>query len=143
MKQTASKTLEKRLERKKTELHTAMKSRQQIEDKIRGLREDIDNLQSTQMEQVFQQVKKTILKEGLRVDAEVIPNILQMLRDYQDSKMEATSEPIAETVPKDNTEIETDMKNNELADIDENTETTDTDNTDDTEEINEADEFLP
>ncbi len=66
MKSTSSKTIEKRLERKQADLQSALESRQRIDEKIRGLREEIETLQSTQLEHVFQQVKKSILKEGLR-----------------------------------------------------------------------------
>lgn len=66
------------------DLDAAMENRQQIEQKIRGLREEIETLQSTQLEQVFQQVKKSILKEGLHVDAEAIPGILQTIREKQE-----------------------------------------------------------
>ena len=83
MKSTSSKTIEKRLERKKTDLQSALESRQRIDEKIRGLREEIETLQSTQLEHVFQQVKKSILKEGLRVDADAVSGILQSIRDNQ------------------------------------------------------------
>ena len=83
MKSTSSKTIEKRLERKQADLQTAMESRQRIDEKIRGLREEIETLQSTQLEHVFQQVKKSILKEGLRVDADAVSGILQSIRDNQ------------------------------------------------------------
>lgn len=96
MKQSSSKSLEKKLARRMADLDAAMETRQQIEQKIRGLREEIENLQSTQLEQVFQQVKKSILKEGLHVDAEAIPGILQTIRGNQEgeaaSKQETTEE---------------------------------------------------
>ena len=78
-----SKSLEKKLARKMADLDAVMESRQQIDVKIKELQEEIENLQSAQLEQVFQQVKKTILKEGLRVDAEAVPGILQSIRDSQ------------------------------------------------------------
>lgn len=83
MKSTSSKTIEKRLERKQADLQSALESRQRIDEKIRGLREEIETLQSTQLEHVFQQVKKSILKEGLRVDADAVSGILQSIRDNQ------------------------------------------------------------
>ena len=84
LKQSSSKSLEKKLERKRADLATAIETRQQIDQKIKKLREEIDTLQSTQLEQVFQQVKKSILKEGLHLDAEAIPGILQTIREKQD-----------------------------------------------------------
>lgn len=83
MKSTSSKTIEKRLEKKRADLQTAMESCQRIDEKIRGLREEIETLQSTQLEHVFQQVKKSIMKEGLRVDADAVSGILQSIRDNQ------------------------------------------------------------
>lgn len=83
MKSTSSKTIEKRLEKKQADLQSALESRQRIDEKIRGLREEIETLQSTQLEHVFQQVKKSILKEGLRVDADAVSGILQSIRDNQ------------------------------------------------------------
>ena len=65
------------------DLDAAMVSRQQIDGKIKELREEIETLQSTQLEHVFQQVKKSILKEGLRVDADAVSGILQSIRDNQ------------------------------------------------------------
>ena len=87
MKQSSSKSLEKKLARKMADLDAAMESRQQIDSKIKELREAIENLQSTQLEQVFQQVKKSILKEGLRVDADSVPGILQSIRDNQETNV--------------------------------------------------------
>ena len=83
MKSTSSKTIEKRLEKKQADLQSALESRQRIDEKIRRLREEIETLQSTQLEHVFQQVKKSILKEGLRVDADAVSGILQSIRDNQ------------------------------------------------------------
>ena len=80
-----SKSLEKKLARKMADLDAVMESRQQIDVKIKELQEEIENLQSAQLEQVFQQVKKSILKEGLRVDAEAVPSILQSIRDSQET----------------------------------------------------------
>ena len=92
MKQSSSKSLEKKLTRKMADLDAAMESRQQIDSKIKELREAIENLQSTQLEQVFQQVKKSILKEGLRVDADSVPGILQSIRESQEKDVPSGQE---------------------------------------------------
>ena len=110
MKSTSSKTIEKRLERKQADLQSAVESRQRIDEKIRGLREEIETLQSTQLEHVFQQVKKSILKEGLRVDADAVSGILQSIRDNQgisiseekesDAGKEETGDALQEASPR-------------------------------------------
>ena len=102
MKQSSSKSLEKRLEKKKADLNAAIESRKQIEQKIKGLREEIETLQSTQLEQVFQQVKKSILKEGLHVDAENVSGILQSIRENQDTLPLQKHEPMEEMKSADN-----------------------------------------
>ena len=102
MKQSSSKSLEKRLEKKKADLDAAIESRKQIEQKIKGLREEIETLQSTQLEQVFQQVKKSILKEGLHVDAENVSGILQSIRENQDTPTLQKQESMEETKSADN-----------------------------------------
>jgi len=86
MNSKASKSVEKRLERKRADLQAALENRKKIDGKIHELKDEIEKLQSAQLEQVFHQVKKSILKEGLRVDAETIPDILQMLRSSQDGE---------------------------------------------------------
>lgn len=83
------------------DLDTAMESRQRIDGKIKGLREEIESLQSTQLEQIFQQVKKSILKEGLRVDADSVPSILQSIRECQEKDVPSGQES---TSPKDDDE---------------------------------------
>ena len=102
MKQSSSKSLEKKLARKMADLDAAMETRQQIEQKIRGLREEIETLQSTQLEQVFQQVKKSILKEGLHVDVEAIPGILETIREKQEGVALPESEPAEEKTASEN-----------------------------------------
>lgn len=102
MKQSSSKSLEKKLARKMADLDAAMENRQQIEQKIRRLREEIETLQSTQLEQVFQQVKKSILKEGLHVDAEAIPGILKTIREKQEEEVSSKQEPAKENSKAEN-----------------------------------------
>ena len=96
MKQSSSKSLEKKLARKTADLDAAMESRQQIDGKIKELREEIETLQATQLEQVFQQVKKSILREGLHVDVETVPGILQSIRDHQETGALQKNESIEE-----------------------------------------------
>lgn len=84
------------------DLDAAMENRQQIEQKIRRLREEIETLQSTQLEQVFQQVKKSILKEGLHVDAEAIPGILETIREKQEEEVSSKQEPAKENSEAEN-----------------------------------------
>lgn len=102
LKQSSSKSLEKKLARKMADLDAAIESRQQIEQKIKGLREEIETLQSTQLEQVFQQVKKSILKEGLHVDAEAIPGILQTIRENQEEETPSKHETAKENPEAEN-----------------------------------------
>ena len=102
LKQSSSKSLEKKLARKMADLDAAIESRQQIEQKIKGLREEIETLQSTQLEQVFQQVKKSILKEGLHVDAENVSGILQSIRENQEEEIPSEQETAKENPKAEN-----------------------------------------
>lgn len=83
MKQSSLKSIEKKLERKNAELQTAMETRRELETKIRGLKEEIETMQSARLEHVFQNVKKAILKENLSVTPEAVSGLLESLRKSQ------------------------------------------------------------
>ena len=75
------KKTEDKLEKKKAKLQKLLTTKNQIEYKIKLLKADIEDLQTRQ----FEQFKKAAKKENVEIRADDIPEILQLIKNLQQS----------------------------------------------------------
>lgn len=75
------KKTEEKLEKKKAKLQKLLTTKNQIEYKIKLLKADIENLQTLQ----FEQFKKAAKKENVEIRSDDIPEILQLIKNLQQS----------------------------------------------------------
>lgn len=80
-----------KLEKKKAKLQKLLSTKNQIEHKIKLLKADIEVLQTQQ----FEKLKKAAKKENLEIRSDDIPEILQLIKNLQQ-----TSKIDSEEVPK-------------------------------------------
>ena len=73
--------LEEKLEKKKTKLQILENRKAEIEEKIKGIQKQIEDLESFQ----FEQLKKSAKKENLEIRASDIPEILKLIKELQKS----------------------------------------------------------
>lgn len=102
---TSIKKLEEKLDKKKARLQKLVNERSKIEIKIKGLRSDIEKMQAIQ----FEQFKKAARKENIEIRVDDIPEILQLIKNFQqDSSLECEGETEEST---DATSFRTDAAN--------------------------------
>lgn len=88
---TSIKKLEEKLDKKKSRLQKLVSEKAKLEIKIKELRSDIEKIQAIQ----FEQFKKAAKKENIEIRADDIPEILQLIKSFQqDSASELEEEPL-------------------------------------------------
>ena len=94
------KKLEEKLEKKKSKLQTLENRKSEIEEKIKGIQKQIEDLESFQ----FEQLKKSAKKENIEIRASDIPEILKLIKELQKSsnneKSDTTKTEVAKTPAK-------------------------------------------
>ena len=75
------KKLEEKLEKKKSKLKTLENRKSEIEEKIKNIQKQIEDLESSQ----FEQLKKSAKKENIEIRASDIPEILKLIKELQKS----------------------------------------------------------
>ena len=87
-----TKKSDSKLEKKKAKLQKLLSTKNQIEHKIKLLKADIEVLQTQQ----FEKLKKAAKKENLELRSDDIPEILQLIKNLQQTS-KIDSEEILET----------------------------------------------
>ena len=106
------KTLEEKLEKKKSKLQTLENRKSEIEEKIKVIQKQIEDLESFQ----FEQLKKSAKKENIEIRASDIPEILKLIKELQkSSNNEKTAKTITE-VSKADTKMTTSRQKKETED---------------------------
>ena len=94
------KKLEEKLEKKKSKLQTLENRKSEIEEKIKVIQKQIEDLESFQ----FEQLKKSAKKENIEIRASDIPEILKLIKELQKSsnneKSDTTKTEVAKTPAK-------------------------------------------
>lgn len=75
------KKLEEKLEKKKSKLQILENRKSEIEEKIKAIQKQIEDLESFQ----FEQLKKSAKKENIEIRASDIPEILKLIKELQKS----------------------------------------------------------
>lgn len=88
-----------KLEKKKAKLQKLISTKNQIEHKIKLLKADIEILQTQQ----FEKLKKAAKKENLEIRSDDIPEILQLIKNLQQTS-KIDSKEISETTAEDELE---------------------------------------
>ena len=104
-------SIQKKLDKKNSELAKIRALRKKLADREKIISGDIENLQNQKVEAIFLQVKRQIKHENLNVSSGSILPLLETLRNHQHSSNDTNS--VAEV---DN------QTNNSLADSDKKTE---------------------
>ena len=99
MSENIMKKTDSKLEKKKAKLQKLISTRNQIEHKIKLLKADIEVLQTQQ----FEKLKKAAKKENLEIRSDDIPEILQLIKNLQQTS-KIDSEEISETTLEDETD---------------------------------------
>ena len=73
------KNLEEKLSKKKAKLQKYLEEKNKLEVKIKKLQADVEYLQAKQ----FEQFKKAVKKEKIEIRVDDIPEILQLIKDFQ------------------------------------------------------------
>lgn len=76
---TSMKKLEEKLDKKKARLKKMVAEKAKLEIKIKEFRADIEKLQAIQ----FEQFKKAAKKENIEIRTDDIPDILQLIKNFQ------------------------------------------------------------
>ena len=106
------KKLEEKLEKKKSKLQTLENRKSEIEEKIKVIQKQIEDLESFQ----FEQLKKSAKKENIEIRASDIPEILKLIKELQkSSNNEKTAKTITE-VSKADTKMTTSRQKKETED---------------------------
>ena len=90
------KKLEEKLEKKKSKLKTLENRKLEIEEKIKVIQKQIEDLESYQ----FEQLKKSAKKENIEIRASDIPEILKLIKELQKSSNNEKSDTIKTEVLK-------------------------------------------
>ena len=89
------KKLEEKLEKKKSKLKILENRKLEIEEKIKAVQKQIEDLESFQ----FEQLKKSAKKENIEIRASDIPEILKLIKELQKSsnneKLDTTTTEIS------------------------------------------------
>lgn len=88
-----------KLEKKKAKLQKLISTKNQIEHKIKLLKADIEVLQTQQ----FEKLKKAAKKENLEIRSDDIPEILQLIKNLQQTS-KIDSEEVPEGILEDEPE---------------------------------------
>lgn len=80
---TSIKNLEEKLDKKKARLQKLVAEKSKLETKIKELRSDIERLQAIQ----FERFKKAAKKENIEIRVDDIPEILQLIKNFQQDSM--------------------------------------------------------
>ena len=99
MSENIIKKSDSKLEKKKAKLQKLISTKNQIEHKIKLLKADIEILQTQQ----FEKLKKAAKKENLEIRSDDIPEILQLIKNLQQTS-KIDSEEISETTAEDELE---------------------------------------
>ena len=106
MRQTNFEMIDKKLAKKNAELQEIRETRQKLADKEKEICASIDKLQNQKIEVIFEQVKKEIKSENLKVSSESIIPLLEVLRNTRqiedDSENEESSDEKAEIIATEN-----------------------------------------
>ncbi len=81
MRQTNFQMIDKKLAKKNAELQEICETRQKLADKEKEICPSIDKLQNQKIEVIFEQVKKEIKSENLKVSSASIIPLLEVLRN--------------------------------------------------------------
>lgn len=81
MSQITFKTIEKKINRKNSELKEVVEARKKLEDREKELSAEIEKLQTQKVEIIFEQVKKVVKNEKLDITSESVNPILEILRE--------------------------------------------------------------
>ena len=120
MKQLSLKMLDKKLEKKNSELVEVRDFRKKLDDKEKEICAAIDKLQNQKVEIIFAQVKKEIKNKNLDISSasvltivDALKNNQQILNDEENSLMEEPETELEseEILPKEKTEIEISEEN--------------------------------
>lgn len=107
MRQVNFEMIDKKLAKKNAELQEVRETRQKLADKEKEICASIDKLQNQKIEVIFEQVKKEIKSENLKVSSASIIPLLEVLRNTRqiedDSENEESSDEKAEIISKENT----------------------------------------
>lgn len=94
------KKLEEKLEKKKSKLKILEDRKSEIEEKIKAVQKQIEDLESFQ----FEQLKKSAKKENIEIRASDIPEILKLIKELQKSsnneQTDTTKPEVAKTPAK-------------------------------------------
>lgn len=96
MSENIIKKSDSKLEKKKAKLQKLLSTKNQIEHKIKLLKADIEVLQTQQ----FEKLKKAAKKENLEIRSDDIPEILQLIKNLQQTS-KIDSEEIPEGILED------------------------------------------
>ena len=99
MNENLVKKSDSKLEKKKAKLQKLLSTKNQIEHKIKLLKADIEVLQTQQ----FEKLKKAAKKENLEIRSDDIPEILQLIKNLQQTS-KIDSEEISKTTLDDEPE---------------------------------------
>ena len=106
MRQTNFEMIDKKLAKKNAELQEIRETRQKLADKEKEICASIDKLQNQKIEVIFEQVKKEIKSENLKVSSESIMPLLEVLRNTRqiedDSENEESSDEKSEIIATEN-----------------------------------------
>ena len=110
MRQTNFQTIDNKLAKKNAELQEIRETRQKLADKEKEICASIDKLQNQKIEVIFEQVKKEIKSENLKVSSASIMPLLEVLRntrqiedDSENEESEKSADEKAEIISKENT----------------------------------------
>ena len=106
------KKLEEKLEKKKSKLQTLENRKSEIEEKIKGIQKQIEDLESFQ----FEQLKKSAKKENIEIRASDIPEILKLIKELQKSSNDEKLDTTTTEVSKADTRMTTSRQKKETED---------------------------
>ena len=106
MRQVNFEMIEKKLAKKNAELQEVREARQKLADKEKEISASIDKLQNQKIEVIFEQVKKEIKSENLKVSSASIIPLLEVLRNSRqiedDNEKEESADEKAEIIATEN-----------------------------------------
>ena len=106
------KKLEEKLEKKKLKLQILENRKSEIEEKIKGIQKQIEDLESFQ----FEQLKKSAKKENIEIRASDIPEILKLIKELQKSSNDEKLDTTTTEVSKADTRMTTSRQKKETED---------------------------
>ena len=108
MKQLSLKMLEKKLEKKNSELVEVRNSRKKLDDKEKEICAAIDKLQNQKVEVIFAQVKKEIKNNNLNISSASILTIIDALKNNQQifsgEENSESEKEVEEMMPEENSD---------------------------------------